>query len=105
MNEPEPTKLPSATNEERSAVRSGALLEALRVRFPKARFHFSPASDCKRCGGGGVEPARTMPSGRRLNEGPCACLFFGPDTTLGVKLVAEAAGRLGASNDDSTTNR
>lgn len=85
-------------NKREPQVRSSALLEALRVRFPKARFHFEPASDCKRCGGGGVEPARTLPSGRRLNEGPCACLFFGPNTALGVKLVAEAAGRLGASN-------
>lgn len=75
-------------------LRSGRLLADLRARFPKARLHYPPTPGCKRCGGTGVTPARTLSSGTELNEGPCACLFFGPHTKEMTGLLAQAAGRL-----------
>lgn len=68
-----------------------ATLEALRARFPKARFTYAPAPTCKRCSGSGVRPPKTLPSGTQLNESPCACLFFGPNTDAMVPLIANAA--------------
>lgn len=91
--------------EPRKVVRCSELLAALRLRFPKARFHFEPASDCERCGGSGVEPTRRLSPTKVLNEGPCACLFFGPDTKLGVSLVGAAARRLSAANGESSDSR
>lgn len=68
-----------------------ALLASLRIRFPKARLHFAPTLGCGRCFGTGVEPARKLSTGTMLREGPCACLFFGPDTKEATALLAQAA--------------
>lgn len=69
---------------------NGGLAE-LRARFPKARLHFAPTLDCKRCSGTGVEPARRLSTGTMLNESPCACLFFGENTTWLAGLLAKTA--------------
>ena len=79
-------------------VATGDLLAELRARFPKARLHYAPTPGCKRCSGTGVEPAKTLPSGTRLNEGPCACLFFGPNTKEMTGLIAQSARRLLSAN-------
>jgi len=81
-----------------SHVATGDLLAELRARFPKARLHYAPTPGCKRCSGTGVEPAKTLPSGTRLNDGPCACLFFGPNTKEMTGLLAQTARRLLSAN-------
>jgi len=73
------------------SVGSDDLLAELRARFPKARLHFAPTPDCKRCSGTGVEAARTLSTGTKLNAGPCACLFFGENTTWLAGLLAKTA--------------
>lgn len=80
------------------AVATGDLLAELRARFPKARLHYAPTPGCKRCSGTGVEPAKTLPSGTRLNESPCACVFFGPNTKEMTGLIAQSARRLLSAN-------
>ena len=80
-------------------VATGPLLAELRARFPKVRLHYAPTPWCKRCSGTGVEPAKTLPSGTRLNEGPCACLFFGHNTKEMTGLLAQAARRLLSANN------
>lgn len=79
-------------------VATGDLLAELRARFPKARLHYAPTPDCKRCSGTGVEPAKTLSSGTRLNESPCACVFFGPNTKELTGLIAQSARRLLSAN-------
>jgi hypothetical protein len=66
-------------------------LTALRLRFPKANFSYAPTPGHKKCGGTGIVPARTLPSGTHMNESPCVCLFFGPNTSWLAPLVAESA--------------
>ena len=74
-----------------SGVTSTGGLAELRARFPKARLHYPPTPDCKRCSGTGVEAARTLSTGTKLNAGPCACLFFGENTTWLAGLLAKTA--------------
>lgn len=68
-------------------------LEDLRIRFPKARLHYPPNVDCKKCGGSGIVPACVLPSGTHMNEGPCACVFLGPNTKWLAPLIAQSARR------------
>lgn len=82
-------------------VGTGDLLAELRARFPKARLHYPPTLDCKRCSGTGVEPPKKLPSGTMLNAGPCACLFFGPNTKEMTGLIAQSARRLLSANSAS----
>lgn len=97
MNTPEAGQ----STEQRGAshVATGDLLAELRARFPKARLHYPPTPDCKRCSGTGVEPPKKLPSGTMLNAGPCACLFFGPNTKEMTGLIAQSARRLLSAND------
>ena len=81
-----------------SHVATGDLLAGLRARFPKARLHYPPTPNCKRCSGTGVEPPKKLPSGTMLNAGPCACLFFGPNTKEMTGLIAQSARRLLSAN-------
>lgn len=91
-------------NEGRSPdVGSGGGLAELQARFPKARLHYPPTPDCKRCSGTGVEPARRLSTGTMLNESPCACVFFGPNTKEMTRLIAQSARRLLSANTDYTT--
>jgi hypothetical protein len=69
-------------------------LSDLQARFPKARLYYPPTPNCKRCGGTGVVPPKRLPSGTMLNEGPCACLFFGEHTAEMTGLLSQAAKRL-----------
>ncbi len=66
-------------------------LAALRLRFPKARLHYPPTADCKRCNGTGVSPPKRLSSGTMLNEGPCACVFLGENTNWLLPLIAKSA--------------
>lgn len=68
-----------------------SLLPSLRARFPKAKFSYEPAKDCKRCNGTGINAPRKLPSGGMLNEGPCACLFLGENTGWLLPLIAASA--------------
>jgi hypothetical protein len=72
-------------------VSTTGLLPALRAKFPKAKFHYEPTPGCKRCSGAGVEPPKKTASGLQLNEGPCACVFLGPNTNWLLPLIHDSA--------------
>lgn len=63
----------------------------LKKRFPKSNFSYEPTPSCRKCKGTGVAPAKKLPSGTMLNESPCACVFFGPNTELLTKLISQSA--------------
>ena len=86
-------------NRPASRVTTSDLLADLRRRFPPGRFQFPPTPDCKWCNGSGVEPARTLSSGRPCPESPCACLFFGPDIKDVTGLLAKAANTLSRNKE------
>jgi len=69
-------------------------LAELKVRFPKSKFEHEPTPDCTRCGGTGVKPPATLKTGTRVFEGPCPCVFFGPNTGLAMGLLRKVAQQL-----------
>lgn len=54
-------------------------LSKLREKYPKARMYHEADPKCRRCGGSGEEAARVLPSGTRLNDAPCMCVFVSHD--------------------------
>jgi len=92
--------------ENANGVGSVDLLAELRARFPEDRLHYPPTPDCKRCSGTGVQPPKKLPSGTMLNEGACACLWFGENTTWLAGLLENCArDALSANNPSETANQ
>ena len=66
-------------------------LGELRLKYPKARLHHEPLVTCKRCGGTGEEPPKTLPSGAQMGASPCICVFIQHDAIDLVRDVLREA--------------
>jgi hypothetical protein len=85
---------------------SAGLLADLRVRFPKHEFSYAPDPACRYCKGAGTRPPRTLPSGNKIGETLCACVYLGPHTGELMPLIAASArkalGELRSANTEMT---
>lgn len=84
-------------------VGTGDLLAGLHAKFPKHKFSYAPTPDCRKCNGSGLNPPRTLPSGTKMGETLCICVYLGPNTKLVAPLLAQAARR--ALADLSSANK
>lgn len=77
-------------------------LPELRERFPKIRgIKYEPDPSCRECRGSGVSPAKTLKSGTRIGDGPCACVFLGEHTReIKTALAGVARKTLGENSPD-----